>query len=260
MNLFGKYFLERLLLAVTTVLTLAGFWNVYFGVSSNPAPHHHLHLATNLSWLFLLLYQVSLIGKGSYKNHRTVGLSILFFGPLLVATAALLAVRSAHKALVSGQGDFLIVQNVAIVPELGFIILLAFILKKRRKLHGYMLLSTAILFLGIAMFFTLPKFVSFETAGTIERYVLVAAGLLFFVKDFRNGWPMLMASFIFPFNELIRSFLDKRDLIDPLTEFVGSMNTSLAFFGVFIVLFALLAFIVIGVPAMQSRLSPRQRA
>lgn len=260
MNILGKHFLERLLLAVTTVLTVAGFWDIYFGVNSNPAPQHHLHLATNLSWLFLLLYQVSLIGKGSYTTHRNVGLSILFFGPLLVATAALLAVHSAQKALVSGQGDFLIVQNVAVVPELGFLILLAFILKKRRKLHGYMLLSTAILFLGIALFFTLPKFVPFETAATIERYVLTAVGLLFFIKDFRNAWPMLMASFIFPFNELIRSFLDKRDLIDPLIEFVGSMNKSLAFVGVFLVLSSLLTLIVIGIPAMQSRLAIRQRA
>ncbi len=260
MKIFGEYFLERLLLAVTTVLTIAGFWNIYFGVSSNPAPHHHLHLATNLSWLFLLLYQVSLIAKGSYTNHRKVGLSILFFGPLLVATAALLAVHSAHKGLVSGEGDFLIVQNVAGVPQLGLIILLAFILKKRRKLHGYMLLSTGILFLGIAMFFTLPKFLPFETAVTTGRYVLLAVGLLFFIKDFRNGWPMLMASLIHPFNDLIKSFLDKRDLIDPLTEFVGSMNKSLAFISVFLVLSALLAFIVIGVPAMQSRLAVRQRA
>lgn len=260
MSISGKYVLERLLVVATTVLTIAGFWNIYLGVNSNPTPQHHLHLATNLSWLFLLLYQISLIGKGSYAKHRNVGLSILFFGPLLVATAALLAVHSAQKALVSGEGDFLIVQNVAVVPELGFLILLAFILKKRRKLHGYMLLSTVILFLGIALFFTLPKFVPFETAATIERYVLVGAGLLFFIKDFKNAWPMLMASFIFPFNELIRSFLEKRDLIDPLIELVGSMNKSIAFAGVFLVLSASLTFIVIGVPAMQSRLAARQRA
>ncbi len=136
-------------------LIIAGFWNIYFGVGANPTRYQNLHVITSLIWLFLLLYQLSLIGKKQYLIHRKIGLSILFFGPLLVATTALLSVHSAHKGVVSGQGDILIVQNVMGTLELGFIILLAFILKKRRKLHGAFLLSTALLFMGIALFFTL---------------------------------------------------------------------------------------------------------
>ena len=83
----------------------------------------------------------------------------MFVGPLLFASVALMSVHSAYKGLTSGQGDFLIVQNVMVTIETGFFILLAFIFKKQRKLHGAFLISTVILFMGIALFFTLISFV-----------------------------------------------------------------------------------------------------
>ena len=203
-------------------------------------------------WLFLLLYQLSLIGKKQYLNHRKIGLSILFFGPLLVATTALLSVHSAHKGVVSGRGDILIVQNVMTTLELGFTILLAFILKKRRKLHGAFLLSTSILFMGIALFFTLISFVPqfkiegpetfyrFATAGATGRYVCLFIGLLFFLKDRRNGWPLFLAGSFHSLNELIKNLLNEHNQIQPLTETVGSLNPLLTFFGSFSVLLILL--------------------
>ena len=45
----------------------------------------------------------------------------------------------------------------------------------------------------------------------------------------------------FVLNELIRSSLAKNQLIEPLTEFVGSMNQAFTFVGSFAVLLALLA-------------------
>ena len=166
-------------------------------------------MATSLSWLFLLLYQLILIGKKQNANHRRLGLAILFFGPLLFATTALLSVHSAHKGIVSGEGDFLLVQNVMGTLELGLIILLAFIFRRKRKVHGAFLLSTGILFLGIALFFTLinavpqfkiegpETFYRFGTAATTARYICLAIGLLFFLKDTTNGWPMLLTSSFF---------------------------------------------------------------
>lgn len=65
-----------------------------------------------------------------------MGLAVLIIAPLIFATTALLTVHSAHKGLVSGQGDALIVQNVMVTLELGMLILLAFVLRKHRLLHG----------------------------------------------------------------------------------------------------------------------------
>jgi hypothetical protein len=257
MENFKKYIFEYLLLLIVILLSIAGFWNIYFGVDANPTPYQNLHVITNLIWLFLLLYQLSLIGKKQYLIHRKIGLSILFFGPLLVATTALLSVHSAHKGMVSGQGDMLIVQNVMTTLELGFIILLAFILKKRRKLHGAFLLSTAILFMGIALFFTLLSFVPqfkiegpetfyrFATAGATGRYICLFIGLLFFLKDRTTGWAMLLVSSFFTLNEYINTLLIKHNFIQPLTEFVGSFNELITFLGSFIVLSILLTFTVI---------------
>ena len=248
-----KHLFEHLLIAATMLLSVLGFWNIYLGENAAPNPYHHLHVVTDFIWLFLLLYQLSLIGSKRYGDHRRVGLAVLVVGPLLFATTALLSVHSAHKGLVSGQGDFLIVQNVMVTLQLGLLILLAFVLRKRRKLHGSFILSTAVLFMGIALFFTLISFVPrfkiegpetfyrFQTAAVAGQATCLVVGFLFFVRDFRNGWPYLLAGSFFVLNEFIRSSLTKNKLIGPLTEFVGSMNQAFTFVGSFAVLLALLA-------------------
>jgi uncharacterized membrane protein len=135
---------------------------------------------------------------------------------------------------------------------------MAFILKKRRKLHGAFILSTALLFMGIALFFTLISFVPqfkiegpetfyrFETAGTTSRYICLFTGLLFFLKDRRNGWPMLLVGSFLTLNNYINILLIKYNFIQQLTEFVGSFNQIITFSGSFIVLLILLIFT--GIP------------
>ena len=185
------------------------------------------------------------MARGSYPSHRKVGLAVLVAAPLLVATTAMLSVHSAHKGVVSGEGDFLIVQNVMGTLELGLLIFLAFLLKNRRKLHGSLLMSTTILFMGIALFFALISFAPpfkiegpetfyrFQTAAMTGQFICLAVGLLFFIRDRRNGWPFLAAGLCFFLNEAIGSLLTRFDLIDPLTEFVGSMSQPLTFIASF---------------------------
>lgn len=248
-----KYFFEYLLIAVTMVLTVLGFWNIFLGEAAAPNAYHVLHLTTDFLWLFLLLYQFRLIDRKRNADHRRVGLTVLVMGPLLFATTALLSVHSAHKGLVSGEGDFLIIQNVGVTLELGLLILAAFLLRKRRKLHASFILSTTILFMGIALFFTLISWVPqykvtgpetfdrFQSAAIAGQTITLVVGLLYFLKDFRNGWPFLLAGAFFPMNELIRSSLASKKLLEPLTEFVGTMNSPLTFVGAFALLLGLLA-------------------
>jgi hypothetical protein len=247
------YVLDQGLIVATMLVSILGFWEIYFGENADPNRFHHLHVVTNAIWLGLLACQLSLIRSKRFGDHRRVGLAILGIAPLLVATTALLSVRSAHKGVVSGEGDFLIIQNVGVTFELAVLIFLAFALRKRRKLHGAFLLSTCLMFMGIALFFTLISFVpqfriegpeTFYRFGTAARTaqvigLLVAAG--FVIKDFRNGWPLLLAAVFFPLNEVIRSSLDKNNLIEPLTEFVGSMHAPFTFIVSFAVMLALLA-------------------
>ncbi|HET7710021.1 MAG TPA: hypothetical protein VFK50_10925, partial [Sphingomicrobium sp.] len=230
---------------------ILGFWNIFFG-DREAQPHHFLHIATAFIWMSLLLAQLILIARRSYRTHRTVGLAVLVAGPLLFATTAMLAVHSAHKGMVSGEGDFMIVQNVMGSFELGLIIFLAFLLKRRRKLHGSLLLSTTIMFMGIALFFALTSFAPpfrvdgpetfyrFQMAGAAGQVTCLAVGVMFFIRDPRNGWPFLAAAFCFPFNDALYSLLARLELIDPLTALVGSMSQPLTFIATFMLLFSLL--------------------
>ncbi len=253
MKRIGHYSLEFGLIAAVILIMVLGFWDIYFGAEADAQPHHHLHITTAFIWIGLLLTQLTLIARGSRETHRKIGLAVLVAAPLLVATTAMLAVHSARKGVVSGEGDFLIVQNVMTTIELGLLIFLAFLLKKRRKLHGSLLLSTTITFMGIALFFAMISFVPqfkiegpetfyrFQLAGMTGQVICVAVGLLFFIRDRRNGWPFLAAAFCFPLNDVIRSMLTRFGLIDPLTEMVGAMSQPLTFVATFALLFSLLA-------------------
>jgi len=253
MKSFRAYPFESLLIGATTLLTMAGFWNVYFGPDPRANSYHHLHVVTNFMWLALLLGQLALVGNRNYSTHRRFGLSILVVAPLLVASATLLSVESARRGLASGEGDFMIVQNVMGTLELALIIVLAFALRKRRQLHASFLVSTARLFLGIAMFFSLIGFVpgfkiegpeSFHRFGkalaTIQ-YGCLGIGMLFFARKPKSGWPFLLVGSFFLLNEFIKTLLATRDLIQPLTEAVGAINQPLAFtvsFGALLLLLA----------------------
>jgi hypothetical protein len=214
-------------------------------------------------WMGLLLVQLRLIDAGSRNTHRTLGLIVLAAAPLLVATTAMLSVHSAHRGLQSGEGDFLIVQNVMGTIWLALLIALAFLFKKRRKLHAALLLSTLLLFMGIALFFALiafappfriegpETFYRFQTAAMTGQAITLAVGVLFFARDVRNGWPFLLAPLSCGLNEGLRVFLTSRGLIDPLTQAVGGMSQLLTFVGAFALLLAVLAATML--PAARTR-------
>lgn len=249
----SRHLPEYLLIGATMLVSILGFWDLYFGAEADPKPHHHLHVATAFMWLGLLLYQLRLIDRRKFADHRNAGRIVLFAAPLLVATTAMLSVHSAHAGVVSGEGDFLIVQNVMGTLELGLLIFMAFLLRENRKLHGSFLLSTTILFLGIALFFALISFAPpfriegpetfyrFQTASMTGQAICLALGLVFFVKDFRSGWPFMLPGLFFLFNEWLRFSLAEAGLIAPLTELVGSLSQPLTFLGSFAVVFAVLA-------------------
>jgi hypothetical protein len=90
-----SYRIERALIAAVALISVLGFWDVYAGPRADPQPHHHLHVATLVMWIGLLLAQLRLIENGSRKAHRKLGLVVLAAAPLLVATTAMLSVHSA---------------------------------------------------------------------------------------------------------------------------------------------------------------------
>ena len=247
-----KYRFEYLLIIGAMVLGITGFWNIFFGPEAKPSPYHFFHVIPVFVWLILLLLQLNLIGKKQFLSHKRIGLLILFFGPLLVATTAVMTIHSADKGVISGKGDPLFVQNVMGTFELAVLILLAFVVRKRRALHGAFLLSTVLAFVGVALFFTLLAFVpQFKIEGpeTFYRFAYAAItglvirliiGILFFIKDRRNNWPMLVTGLLPASSFLIVAILESYELIPSLTAFVGSFNEIITFGGSFMILLVLL--------------------
>lgn len=252
----SKYRPEYLLLLAVAIVSVLGFWDLYFGVDADPQRHHHLHLVTAFIWLLLLLVQLNSIARGAVQAHRKNGMVVLFTAPLVVAAVAFLSVLSAQRAVASGEPDALLVQNVMVLLELGLLIGLAFLFKKRRDIHGSLLFSTLLLFGGIALFFALLSFVPmlriegpetfhrFGTAAMIGLAVCIGVAVLLFVSAPRTRWPYLLAAGCFVLNNGLNGLLTRFSLSYPATEMIGSLNPVATFVGVFVLQFTVLALLV----------------
>ena len=236
-----KYTLEMVFLLMVIALSLVGFSSLWFGQNSERTPYHYLHIATSLAWLLLLLSQLVLIRQNSFRRHRAIGQSILIAGPLLVASLMFLSVHSAAKKAAAGQADDLLVQNVGTTIQLALLVFLAFGLRRNRNVHASFLMSTALVFLGIALFFTFISYVPgfkiegpetfsrFAKAGQTSSMVLLLIGLLFFLRNWRTGWPWLIAATFFTLNGFLQVYLDGTGRTLPLTQFVASIGRGPAF-------------------------------
>lgn len=248
-----KYLPELVLLSSVLVISVLGFWDLYLASDASPKMHHHLHLVTAFIWLGLLFAQLSLIAKGDFKGHRKWGLTVLFAAPLVVAAVAALSVLSAARAAASGEGDMLLVQNVGVTLELALLIVLAFVFRKRRELHGSFLTSTSILFGGIALFFALISFAPmfriegpetfyrFGTAAMTGQAICLVAGIAMFATAPKTRWPYLLAAGFFVLNSVIDQALVTSGLDSAATSAVGSLDPVLTFATVFVLMFAVLA-------------------
>ena len=249
-----NYKLEIAFLVLVIVISIEGFWELFFGVNVKPMGLHYLHVFTSLFWLLLLLIQLIKIEQKSFSSHRKLGLAIFVIAPLVVATVALLSVHSAHKAIVSRKEDALIVQNVMVILVLGLVIFLAFALRKNKKIHGTLLVSSAMLFMSIALCFALLSFVpiyKIESPETFYRFgtaAITAGGigalisLFFFFRNMHNGWTWLFVGSVFFINAYINDLLHKSNKIQSFTEFVGSINQPIIFILTFFGFLAMISF------------------
>lgn len=256
---YRPYAAEIALILATMTVGVLGFWSIYVGPRAAAEPHHHFHVATTFGWMGLLFTQVLLLAQGKWQLHRQVGLAVLVAGPLLVGSAAFLAVHSAQSAVASGQPDFLIVQNVVGTLWLGLILVLAFALRRQRKVHGAFMTSTLLIFLGPAIFFTLITFVPayriegpetfyrFQTAGEMSLNVNLAIAFLMFAKDWRNGWPYLFTVASGPLAVGLQAYLASIDRLPDLTTTVAAPNKVAILAIVLILVGVLLAWITLPV-------------
>lgn len=235
------YTLEIAFLVVVIALSLVGFSSLGRGDHVALTGYQVLHVITTLSWLLLLLGQLVLIHQRRFDGHRTIGKCIWFTGPFLIASLTLLTVHSASKEVAAGTVDDLVVQNVTFTLEVALLVFLAFMLRRNRKVHGSLLLGTALMFLVIALFFTLISYVPgyriegpetfsrFAKSGQMAALIGCVIGLLFFLKNFRTGWPWLLVSAFLILNGYLQMVVDQSGRTQPLTGLVGSIGEMPAF-------------------------------
>lgn len=236
-----KYTLEILFLVVVIAVSLVGFSSLALGESPKLNGYHVLHIITNLAWLLLLLSQLVCIRQHRFHRHRTIGRSIFFAGPVLVASLTLLTVHSAAKDAARGRADILVVQNVTVALEVALLVFLAFILRRNRSVHGALLMSTALMFMAIALFFTLisygpgyriegpETFGHFAEAAQASALICIVIGLLFFLKNWRTGWPWLLTSAFFVLNGYLQFLVAQAGRTKSLTILVASIGRIPAF-------------------------------
>jgi len=249
---------ETAFLVLVIVVGVAGFWNLYLGPNASPDGFHHLHLLTSFAWLGLLLLQVRMVGAGRVDLHRRFGRAVLALGPLLVASTALLSVRSASRWAGASGGDPLLVQNAGVTIELGMVLLMAFLAIDRPRLHGAWLLSSALFFLGIALVFTLVGFVpafqpggsdgmdGFVLAAITASVVVVGFAVALFARDVRNGWPYLLVAGVLVLNGFLGEVLRANGAAATITRMIGGWNPYLTFAITFAILLGALLLLGVG--------------
>lgn len=237
----NRYTLEIVFLVIVIAVSLVGFSSLALGEPPKLNAYHVLHIITSLAWLLLLLCQLVFIRQQRFRLHRTIGQSIFFAGPILVASLTLLTVHSALRDAVAGRADDLVVQNVTFALEVALLVLLAFILRHNRKVHGALLMCTALMFMVIAMFFTfisyVPRyriegpetFVHFAEAAQMSASICSVIGLLFFLKNWRTRWPWLLTAAFFFLNGYLQFFVAQTDRTKSLTMLVASIGRVPAF-------------------------------
>ena len=237
----NRYTPEIAFIGIVIALSLAGFSSLAMGENAGLTGYRALHIVTSLAWLSLLLYQLLLLRRQSFRSHRTIGKAIFVVGPVLLATLTLLTVHSAAKEAATGEADMLIVQNVTFTLEVAVLVFLAFLLRSYREVHGALLMSTALMFLVIALFFTLISYVpAYQISGpeTFSRFgeaaqmgsmVCSVIGLLFFLRSWRTGWPWLLTTAFFFLNGYLIVLVEKRGSAMQLTQLVASIGRVPAF-------------------------------
>lgn len=246
-----QYSIEIAFVVLVIAVSLLGFSSLLRGDEPALTGYHALHIVTSLAWLGLLLWQLVLLRQRRFDRHRWVGASIFAVGPILIASLSLLTVHSARRAAVAGQIDDLVVQNVTFTLQVALLLILAFALRRNRKVPGALLMSSALMFVAIAMFFTLISYVPgyriegpetfdrFAKAGQTSALIGAAVGVLFFLRSWRSGWPWLLVAAFFLGNGFLQFAVAQSGRTGAWTVAVASIG-ELRAFGLGLVLFALL--------------------
>jgi uncharacterized membrane protein len=172
---------------------LIGFWGSYFSRLADNDLTRHVHAATALSWVMLLITQAWLMRRRKYALHRRLGRFSLVLAPLFVVSGAFLVHHSLANPSPFMQRFGAQLAFVDLTTLAWFAIAYCLALRHRRDtpVHARYMASTALLVLPPALVRTLGSFVPWITSfgmalhtGYFLTEALIAALI---VHDLRGG-------------------------------------------------------------------------
>ncbi len=207
--------------ALAIVITCVGFSFTFFRRLGTANVFHHLHGASAVLWMCLLIVQPMLYRRGQLRLHRRLGwLGALGLAPLLVMGG----IKMLHQGLQAETGNLppetyqLVYYDAVLLVLFAVFLALSLWHGKRVALHARYIACTVLVILPPALFrllfFSIPWFHRFDKSlhgsiptielvllllllddrryGPIRRPYVVALGLLLglsLTMSFADGWP-----------------------------------------------------------------------
>lgn len=203
----ANYFVGFVLLTI-----VVGFWGSYFTPIAEVPMAFHVHAATAMAWVVLLMFQHWSIHGRRNHLHRQAGMMSLFLFPFLIVGFVMIINVSAERFVSSDSAN-----TQFLTPSFGLSMVFAIVaylalfylaLRNRRnvRLHaGYMLTTPLVLFespFSRIMLDHLP-FLVFTGSGFPQRILdaivismamAIAFALVMYLRDRRSGVPFLVAA------------------------------------------------------------------
>lgn len=143
---------------VCLIITLLGFWPVYFGPLlagiPHPLPIIHLHAAVFVGWLLLVIVQASLAATGRIALHMKVGNFGMAWGLvlLLVGWATAFSVFGDRVQ----AGDLELARNRLVAPLTDLLVFApvlaaAWIYRRKPEIHKRLIIVASIILLSAAV-------------------------------------------------------------------------------------------------------------
>ncbi|GAA4400979.1 hypothetical protein GCM10023187_14710 [Nibrella viscosa] len=185
------------------LMVLIGFhqtYTVFFPQFKNFRWEHHLHGATLMTWLLMLMVQPFLIKYGKYTWHRTLGKLGYVLAPLaFLSMFSLVRMAYLRDTAHRPEPDVLAGLAISIPPMLAFGLFasLAFLYQKQTFYHVRYITATSFPLIGPGLGRALITYggVPFPVAVSLVFSLATLIALVFLLLDLRNRknpYPLLL--------------------------------------------------------------------
>jgi hypothetical protein len=211
MPLFRNAFYWFIALLVVSIL---GFWKSYLSQLGSDDLHitHHLHAASMLIWVALLITQSWLMRVRNITRHRTLGRTAFFVAPAIVVSGIWVNLHFLEGLEAPFADGLISIYWFGWFLPIAFAVLfiMAMVHRKQMQLHARYMAATAFVFLIPGLGRALGNYVE-PLTGWVPDFpqlmaLILVANLWLLYRDWRqeaNLQPYLVSSGLWAVNQLL---------------------------------------------------------